>query len=144
EGSVCHPQSDEPRDDSREPWKVRRIGERGGGDSQNRAGEYEGHRTSESSEVGKVTSRSGSVPPTTRAAFAAAILIGAFVRLYFLTSHGSWDMDYWKAWANEAATKGIAQVYGGPETVPEGEFLGQLSGRLPRSQVTFRGRVFPI
>ncbi len=74
----------------------------------------------------------------------SALLLGAFLRLYFVSSHGSWDMEYWKAWANEAATKGIAQVYGGSEVVPPGEFLGQLSGSLPRSEVSFRGREFPI
>ena len=73
-----------------------------------------------------------------------AFVAGTFLRLYFLTSHGAWDMEYWKAWASETANAGLTQAYGGPETVPAGEFLPQLLGQKARHEVTFRGRVFPI
>ena len=79
-----------------------------------------------------------------KSSVALAFGLGAFLRLYFISSHGSWDMEYWKAWANETATKGVIQVYGGPGSVPVGEFLPQLMGTLPRSQVSFRDREFPI
>lgn len=85
-------------------------------------------------------------PPTPSFLFLAALALvaGVFLRLYFVTSHGSWDTEYWKAWASETANAGLAQVYGGPNSVPEGEFVPQLMGRLPRTEVTFRGRDYPI
>ncbi len=73
-----------------------------------------------------------------------AFAAGVFFRLYFITSHGSWDTEYWKAWASETANAGITQVYGGQDSVPPGDFLPQLLGQKPRHQVLFRDRSFPI
>ena len=91
-----------------------------------------------SSEINKRPS-----PPTllwVLAAFAA----GLFLRVYFISSHGSWDTEYWKAWASETANAGIPQVYGGPDSVPPGDFVPQLLASKPRHQVSFKGRDFPI
>ncbi|MEO8360983.1 MAG: glycosyltransferase 87 family protein [Vicinamibacteria bacterium] len=71
-------------------------------------------------------------------------MLGLFLRFYFITSHGSWDTEYWKAWASETANAGYTQVYGDAASVPPGTFMGQLSGALPRHEVSFRGRDFPI
>ena len=75
---------------------------------------------------------------------AAALAAGLFFRLYFISSHGSWDTEYWKAWASETANAGVTRAYGGPEAVPPGEFLPQLLAQKPRHEVSFRGRDFPI
>ena len=75
---------------------------------------------------------------------AVALGAGVFLRLYFISSHGSWDIDYRKAWASETVSVGITQAYGGPESVPDGDFLPQLAGRKPRFEVSFRGRDFVI
>jgi hypothetical protein len=85
-----------------------------------------------------------SVTPAVWLWVTASFLAGAWLRLYFITSHGSWDMEYWKAWASETANTGLTQAYGGPQTVPPGDFLPQLTGQKPRHQVSFRGREFPI
>ncbi|MEO5761011.1 MAG: glycosyltransferase 87 family protein [Vicinamibacteria bacterium] len=77
-------------------------------------------------------------------AVGVSFILGLFLRLYFVTSHGSWDTEYWKAWASETANAGYTHVYGDAASVPPGEFMGQLSGALPRHQVSFRGREFPI
>jgi hypothetical protein len=74
----------------------------------------------------------------------ASFIAGACLRLYFITSHGSWDTEYWKAWASETANAGVTQAYGGPETVSPGDFLPQLLGQKARYEVSFRGREFPI
>lgn len=71
-------------------------------------------------------------------------LIGLAPRLYFAPSHGSWDTEYWKAWAFTAANEGVLRSYGGPDAVPSGQFLEQLSGRADRWEVQFRGRSYPI
>jgi hypothetical protein len=75
---------------------------------------------------------------------ALAFALGFWLRLYFISSHGSWDTEYWKAWASEIANVGITEVYGGPDSVPPGDFLPQLLGRKPRHEVSFRDRSFPI
>ena len=75
---------------------------------------------------------------------ALAFVAGAYVRLYFISSHGAWDTDYRKAWAHETVVSGITQAYGGREAVPEGEFLAQLTGVKPRFEVSFRDRQFVI
>jgi hypothetical protein len=75
---------------------------------------------------------------------AIAFGAGLFLRLYFISSHGSWDTDYRKAWASETVTMGITQAYGGTESVPDGEFLQQLTGKKPRFEVSFRDRDFVI
>ena len=75
---------------------------------------------------------------------AAAFAAGTYLRLYFITSHGSWDTEYRKAWANQTVTAGITQAYGGRDSVPDGEFLQQLTGSKPRWEVSFRDRQFVI
>ena len=70
--------------------------------------------------------------------------LGLILRLYFISSHGSWDTEYRKAWANETVLSGITQAYGGPEAVPEGDFLLQLTGKKARWEVSFRDRQFVI
>jgi hypothetical protein len=75
---------------------------------------------------------------------AAAFLAGLVLRLYFISSHGSWDTEYWKAWASETANAGVTMAYGGPDSVPPGDFMPQLLAQKPRYQVSFREREFPI
>lgn len=69
---------------------------------------------------------------------------GLLLRLYFVSSHGSWDTEYWKAWASETANAGVTQAYGGPDSVPPGDFVPQLLAQKPRYEVSFKGREFPI
>lgn len=75
---------------------------------------------------------------------AIAFSAGTFLRLYFISSHGMWDTEYRKAWALETSHSGITRSYGGPETVPPGDFLPQLMGKKPRWEVPFRGRDYVI
>ena len=75
---------------------------------------------------------------------ALAFAVGTLLRLYFISSHGSWDTEYWKAWASETANAGVTQAYGGPDSVPPGDFFPQLLAEKPRHEVSFRGREFPI
>ena len=75
---------------------------------------------------------------------ALAFVAGTLLRLYFISSHGSWDTEYWKAWASETANAGVTQAYGGPDSVPPGDFLPQFLGEKPRHEVSFRDRDFPI
>ncbi|MBK5257017.1 MAG: hypothetical protein JJE39_13380, partial [Vicinamibacteria bacterium] len=75
---------------------------------------------------------------------ALAFVVGTFLRLYFISSQGAWDTEYWKAWATAAAYSGITQAYGGPESVPTADFLPQLLGNKPRFEVPFRGRDYVI
>lgn len=77
-------------------------------------------------------------------AWSLVFCAGLWLRLYFISSHGSWDTEYWKAWASETANAGLTQVYGGPETVLPGDFFPQLMAQKPRHRVMFRGRDFPI
>ncbi len=79
-----------------------------------------------------------------RLLFLAVFVAGLCLRLYFVSSHGSWDTEYWKAWASETANAGVTQAYGGPDSVPPGDFFPQLLAQKPRHQVSFRGRDFPI
>ncbi|MGH9463777.1 MAG: hypothetical protein ACRD1X_21450, partial [Vicinamibacteria bacterium] len=74
----------------------------------------------------------------------AAALFGGWVRLYFLPSAGSWDMEYWKAWMTRAAGHGITRVYGEPDATPPGHFLDQLRGREPLFRIDHRGRSFAV
>ena len=74
----------------------------------------------------------------------AAFVVGVFLRLYFISSHGSWDTEYWKAWASETANAGLTQAYGSPDSVPPGDFFPQLLARKARHEVSFRGRDYPI
>jgi hypothetical protein len=73
-----------------------------------------------------------------------AFIAGFVLRLYFMSSHGSWDTEYWKAWASETANGGVTRAYGGPDSVPPGDFMPQLLARKPRHEVSFKGRDFPI
>jgi hypothetical protein len=86
-------------------------------------------------------------PSAPKRAIAALVCAGALLglapRLYFASSHGSWDTEYWKAWAFTAANSGVLRSYGGPDAVPDGQFFEQLTGRAPRWEVQFRGRSYP-
>jgi hypothetical protein len=70
--------------------------------------------------------------------------LGLILRLYFISSHGSWDTEYWKAWASETANGGVTKAYGGADSVPPGDFMPQLLAQKPRHEVSFKGRDFPI
>lgn len=74
----------------------------------------------------------------------ACAVFGAFIRGYFLPSSGSWDMEYWKAWSDRAASSGVARVYGDADAVPEGYFLAQLRGQEERWKIEWRGRAFTV
>jgi len=74
----------------------------------------------------------------------AAALFGGWVRLYFLPSAGSWDMEYWKAWMTRAAEHGITRVYGEPDATPPGHFLDQLWGQEPLFRIDHGGRSFAV
>jgi len=82
--------------------------------------------------------------PLARCGLIVALAAGAFFRLFFISSHGAWDMDYWKAWANETVQSGLVRAYGPPDSVPPGEFLEQAQGKKPRWEVSFRGRDYTI
>ena len=73
-----------------------------------------------------------------------ALIAGLALRLYFISSHGSWDTEYWKAWASQTANGGLTQAYGGPDSVPPGDFFPQLLAHKPRHEVSFKGRDYPI
>jgi hypothetical protein len=70
----------------------------------------------------------------------AAGLLGCFVRAVLLPSAGSWDVDYWRTAMLHATAEGFGRAYGGPEDVPEGHFLAQLSGRERVSSPEVLGR----
>ena len=90
---------------------------------------------------GETTNR---LSPSTLLWVSLAFIAGLALRGYFISSHGSWDTEYWKAWASETANAGVTQAYGGPDSVPPGEFMPQLLAQKPRHEVSFRGRDFPI
>lgn len=73
-----------------------------------------------------------------------ALVFGIWVRLYFLPSAGSWDMEYWKAWTARSTSHGITRVYGDPDAVPRAHYLRQLRGEEPVWQVESGGRRFMI
>ena len=79
---------------------------------------------------------------------ALALLIAAvfesWVRLYFLPSAGSWDVEYWQAWTARAASHGITRVYGDPDAVPRGHFASQLRGEEPLWEVRTGDRSYLI
>lgn len=75
---------------------------------------------------------------------AAAFVFGAWVRIVFLPSAGSWDTEYWKAWTARASEHGVARVYGAADAVPAGHFLAQLRGAEPLWLVPYRGRDFVV
>jgi hypothetical protein len=75
---------------------------------------------------------------------AAAFVLGAWVRVVFLPSAGSWDTEYWKAWTARADAHGVARVYGDTDAVPAGHFVAQLRGREPLWLVPYRGRDFVV
>jgi hypothetical protein len=79
-----------------------------------------------------------------RGALLTTVVLGAWVRLYFLPSTGSWDTEYWKAWMLRAAEMGVTQVYGGPDAVPSGHFLSQMRGDEPRWELEWLGRSFTV
>ena len=73
-----------------------------------------------------------------------AAVFGSWVRLYFLPSAGSWDMEYWQAWTTRATAYGITRVYGDPDAVTPGHFLSQLRGEEPLWEIQDRDRTFLI
>lgn len=78
------------------------------------------------------------------AALVAAFVGGAWVRIVFLPSAGSWDTEYWKAWTARADAHGVARVYGDADAVPPGHFVAQLRGAEPLWLVPYRGRDFVV
>jgi hypothetical protein len=76
------------------------------------------------------------------AALVTAAVFGLAVRLYFLPSAGSWDVDYWKAYALRGTEHGVTRVYGDP--LPAGSFWPQLQGRQAQWQAEAFGRRFVI
>ena len=78
------------------------------------------------------------------AILATAFVFGAWIRLVFLPSAGSWDLEYWKAWTARADAAGVARVYGDADAVPSGHFLAQLRGAEPLWLVPYRGRDFVV
>ena len=78
------------------------------------------------------------------AALLCALVFGAWVRIYFLPSAGSFDTEYWKAWTRQASSNGLSQVYGPPESVPEGQFLPQLRGELEPWRAPYRGNEYGV
>ena len=78
------------------------------------------------------------------AALVAAFVAGAWVRVVFLPSAGSWDTEYWKAWTARADEHGVARVYGDAGAVPSGHFIAQLRGEEPLWLVPYRGRDFVV
>ena len=61
----------------------------------------------------------------------AAAAFGLTARAYFITSAGSWDVEYWKAITTRVVDHGITRAYGDPGSVPPGSFLAQLTGAEP-------------
>jgi hypothetical protein len=78
----------------------------------------------------------------TGAALVTAAIFGLAVRLYFLPSAGSWDVDYWKAYALRGTEHGVTRVYGDP--LPQGSFWPQLRGQEAQWQAEAFGRSFVI
>jgi hypothetical protein len=78
------------------------------------------------------------------AVLVAAFVGGAWVRVVFLPSAGSWDTEYWKAWTARADEAGVARVYGDADAVPPGHFLAQLRGAEPLWLIPYRGRDFVV
>jgi hypothetical protein len=78
------------------------------------------------------------------AVLVAAFVGGAWVRVVFLPSAGSWDTEYWKAWTARANEAGVARVYGDADVVPPGHFLAQLRGTEPLWLTPYRGRDFVV
>lgn len=78
------------------------------------------------------------------ALLASAFVLGAWARVFFLFSAGSWDMEYWKAWSLRGATAGLARVYGDPDAVPHGHFWAQMRGEEPLWMPEAFGRRFFI
>ena len=78
------------------------------------------------------------------AALLCALFIGSSARIYFLPSAGSFDTEYWKAWTQQATTYGLSQVYGSPETVPEGRFFPQLRGEEETWRAPYKGSEYGV
>ena len=74
----------------------------------------------------------------------AAVLLGGWVRFYFLPSAGSWDTEYWKAWMTRSVRLGVTRVYGDPDATPPGHFLAQLWGREELFRVPYQGRELAV
>jgi hypothetical protein len=73
-----------------------------------------------------------------------ALVFGAWVRLYFLPSAGSWDTEYWKAWMSRAVTAGVPRVYGDSDATPDGHFVSHLLGREKLFQIEYKRRDYVV
>jgi hypothetical protein len=86
--------------------------------------------------------------PPARAAMArgalviAAIAFGASARWIMAPSAGSWDMEYWRAWTESTAARGLTGAYGPP--LADGAFLPTLRGDTELWMVAHDGRRFPV
>jgi len=56
---------------------------------------------------------------------------GLTARGYFISSAGSWDVEYWKAITARVVDHGITRAYGDPDSVPPGSLLAQMKGEEP-------------
>ncbi len=61
----------------------------------------------------------------------AAAGFGSTARGYFISSAGSWDVEYWKAITTRVVDHGVTSAYGDPDSVPPGGFGAQLTGVEP-------------
>ncbi len=77
-------------------------------------------------------------------ALLAALVLGCWVRWYFLPSAGSWDTEYWKAWMTRAVSEGVSGVYGDAGATPPGHFTEQLLGHEELFRVDYKGRAFVV
>ncbi len=77
-------------------------------------------------------------------ALVAASVVGCALRLLFLTSTGSWDTEYWKAWMQRSVTAGVTQAYGPADALPAGRALAQLRGDETLWKVERGGRAFVV
>lgn len=76
--------------------------------------------------------------------FLIAVLLGVWIRWYFLPSAGSWDTEYWKAWMMRAVSHGVTRVYGEADAVPDGHFIAQLLGREKLWQIDYYSRTVTV
>jgi hypothetical protein len=72
----------------------------------------------------------------------AAIAFGASARWIMAPSAGSWDMEYWRAWTESTAARGLTGAYGPP--LADGAFLPTLRGDTELWMVAHDGRRFPV
>jgi hypothetical protein len=73
-----------------------------------------------------------------------ALVFGAWVRVVFAASTGSWDTDYWRAWMHRTSQVGVVQAYGPGESFSIVRVRDELAGRKEIFQVEEGGRRFVI